>query len=125
MNDLVATLGIANLSKSQVSERAKDLNSMVEDFCTRPLDFGPYYYFSCHALTMKVRGRRTRGHNECVASNRCQQLRLPGTVRHARSSTTESAAPGTGFFRDVKVRGLADVYLVTSIAYLGIQAAGA
>lgn len=28
---------------------------MVEDFCTRPLDFGPYYYLSCDALTMKVR----------------------------------------------------------------------
>ncbi|MFR9858201.1 transposase, partial [Corynebacterium striatum] len=32
MNDLVATLGITNLSKSQVSEMAKDLDSMVEDF---------------------------------------------------------------------------------------------
>ncbi|CAM3953733.1 Transposase, Mutator family [Corynebacterium belfantii] len=54
MNDLVATLGIANLSKSQVSEIAKDLDSMVEDFYTRPLDSGPYYYLSCDALTMKV-----------------------------------------------------------------------
>lgn len=56
MNDLVATLGITNLSKSQVSERAKDLDSMVEDFCTRPLDFGPYYYLSCDALTMNIDG---------------------------------------------------------------------
>jgi len=43
MNALVATLGITNLSKSQVSEMAKDLDSMVEDFRTRPLDSGPYY----------------------------------------------------------------------------------
>lgn len=28
---------------------------MVEDFCTRPLDSGPYYYLSCDAMTMKVR----------------------------------------------------------------------
>lgn len=55
MNGLVATLGIANLSKSQISEIAKDLDSMVEDFCTQLLDFGPYYYLSCDALTMKVR----------------------------------------------------------------------
>ncbi|KQB83885.1 Transposase, Mutator family [Corynebacterium oculi] len=54
INDLVATLGITNLSKSQVSEMAKDLDSMVEDFHTRPLDSGPYYYLSCDALTMKV-----------------------------------------------------------------------
>ena len=37
MNDLVASLGINNLSKSQVSEMAKDLDLMVEDFRTRPL----------------------------------------------------------------------------------------
>jgi transposase-like protein len=32
MNDLVASLGINNLSKSQVSDMAKDLDQMVEDF---------------------------------------------------------------------------------------------
>lgn len=42
MNDLVASLGITNLSKSQVSEMAKELDYMVEDFRTRPLDTGPY-----------------------------------------------------------------------------------
>lgn len=39
MNDLVATLNITNLSKSQVSDMAKELDAMVEDFRTRPLDF--------------------------------------------------------------------------------------
>ena len=34
---------------------AKDLDSMVEDFRTRPLDFGLNYYLSCDALTMKLR----------------------------------------------------------------------
>ena len=38
MNDLVATLGMNNLSKSQVSNMAKDLDQMVEDFRTRLLD---------------------------------------------------------------------------------------
>lgn len=51
MNDLVASLGITNLSKSQVSQMAKDLDSMVEEFRTRPLDTGPYLYVSCDALT--------------------------------------------------------------------------
>ncbi|MBA4504956.1 transposase, partial [Corynebacterium sanguinis] len=55
MNDLVATLGVNNLSKSQVSDMAKDLDVMVEEFRTRPLDTGPYLYVSCDALTMKVR----------------------------------------------------------------------
>lgn len=36
-------------------------------------------------------------------------------------STSESVASWTGFFRDLKARGLNDVYLVTSDAHLGIQ----
>lgn len=38
MNDLVATLGINNVSKSHVSCMAKELDAMVDDFRTRPLD---------------------------------------------------------------------------------------
>jgi len=30
---------------------AKDLDSMVEECRTRPLDTGPYLYVSCDALT--------------------------------------------------------------------------
>jgi len=41
---LVETLGIASLSKSQVSEMAKELDVMVEGFRNRPLDRGPYTY---------------------------------------------------------------------------------
>ena len=55
MDDLVASLGINNPSKSQVSVITKDLDLMVEDFRTRPLGTGPYLYVSCDALTMKVR----------------------------------------------------------------------
>ncbi len=52
---LVETLGITTLSKSQVSELAKDLDEMVADFRGRPLDAGPYTYVWADALTMKVR----------------------------------------------------------------------
>lgn len=41
MNDLVATLGMTNVSKSQVSDMAKELDLMVDDLRTRPLDTGP------------------------------------------------------------------------------------
>ena len=40
MEKLVATLGIDRLSKSQVSQMAKDLDVQVEAFRTRPLDAG-------------------------------------------------------------------------------------
>ena len=40
MNDLVATLGISNMSKSQVSRMSEELDEMVADFKNRPLDPG-------------------------------------------------------------------------------------
>ena len=49
------TPGIASLSRSQVSELAKELDEMVTDFRNRPLDAGPYTYVWADALTMKVR----------------------------------------------------------------------
>ena len=55
MDQLVQSLGITGLSKSQVSEMAKDLDEHVADFRTRPLDAGPYTFVAADALTMKVR----------------------------------------------------------------------
>jgi putative transposase len=42
VEDLVETLGIEGLSKSQVSRMAKSLDDDVEAFRHRPLDGGPY-----------------------------------------------------------------------------------
>lgn len=120
MNDLVATLGINNLSKSQVSEMAKDLDQMVEDFRTRPLDTGPYLYVSCDALTMKVRegGRVVKTSVLLATGVNAEGYR---ELLGMQVATSESVASWTGFFRDLKARGLHDVYLVTSDAHLGIQ----
>lgn len=52
---LVRTLGIERISKSRVSEMAKELDHQVEAFRTRPLDGGPYTYVWLDALTQKVR----------------------------------------------------------------------
>ena len=122
MNDLVATLGINNLSKSQVSDMAKELDEMVADFRARPLDSGPYYYLSCDALTMKVReGGRVVKTSVLIATgvNRDGYRELLGM----QVATSESVESWTGFFQDLKARGLGEVYLVTSDAHLGIQAA--
>ena len=122
MNDLVATLGINNLSKSQVSDMAKELDTMVEEFRTRPLDSGPYYYLSCDALTMKVReGGRVVKTSVLIATgvNNDGYRELLGM----QVATSESVESWTGFFQDLKARGLGEVYLVTSDAHLGIQAA--
>jgi hypothetical protein len=55
MEKLVETLGITRLSKSQVSEMAKDLDEQVEAFRTQPLDGGPYTLVAADALVLKVR----------------------------------------------------------------------
>jgi transposase, mutator family len=122
MNDLVATLGINNLSKSQVSQIAKELDDMVDDFRTRRLDQGPYHFVSCDALTMKVReGGRVVKTSVLLATgvNADGYRELLGM----QVATAESTASWTGFFRDLIARGLTGVFLVTSDAHLGIQAA--
>jgi putative transposase len=120
MNDLVASLGITNLSKSQVSDMAKDLDIMVEDFRHRPLDGGPYLYVSCDALTMKVRegGRVVKTSVLLACGVNVEGYR---ELLGMQVATAESVASWTGFFRDLKARGLDQVYLVTSDAHLGIQ----
>ncbi|MEW6909950.1 IS256 family transposase [Trueperella pyogenes] len=122
MNDLVATLGINNLSKSQVSQMAKELDTMVEEFRTRPLDQGPYYYLSCDALTMKVRegGRVVKTSVLLATGVNAEGYR---ELLGMRVATAESVASWTGFFRDLLARGLTGVYLVTSDVHLGIQTA--
>src|SRR5216110_105161 len=55
MEKLVESLGITRLSKSQVSRMAADLDELVTQFRTRPLDAGPYTFVAADALTMKVR----------------------------------------------------------------------
>src|SRR6476659_6790001 len=55
MDRLVETLGITSLSKSQVSVMAKELDTAVEAFRTRPLDAGPYTFVAADALVLKVR----------------------------------------------------------------------
>src|SRR5829696_2791064 len=57
---LVEQLGVARLSKSEVSEMAKHLDAQVEAWRTRALDTGPYTVVWLDALTIKARqGGRT------------------------------------------------------------------
>jgi transposase-like protein len=53
MDKLVQSLGITGLSKSQVSEMAKDLDEHVEQFRTRRLDdAGPFTFVAADALVL-------------------------------------------------------------------------
>jgi len=60
VEDLVQTLGITRLSKSQVSELAKSLDPLVASFWERPLDGRPYSYVWLDALALRCREGRLR-----------------------------------------------------------------
>ena len=82
---------------------AKDLDCMVEDFSTRPLDTGSYLYVSCDALTIKVRegGRVVKTSVLLATGVNAEGYR---ELLGMQVATSESASSWTGFFRDLKAQ---------------------
>jgi putative transposase len=122
MEKLVESLGITRLSRSQVSEMAKDLDAQVEAFRTRPLDAGPYTFLAADALVLKVReGGRVVGVHALVATG----VNTDGhrEILGLQVTSAEDGAGWLGFFRDLTARGLTGVRLVTSDAHAGLTAA--
>ena len=122
MEKLVETLGIARLSKSQVSEMARDLDAQVEAFRTRPLDAGPYTFVAADALVLKVRegGRTVNVHALLATGVNAEGYR---EILGLHVTSAEDGAGWLGFFRDLTARGLSGVALVTSDAHRGLTEA--
>src|SRR5215469_1924777 len=122
MEKLVETLGITRLSKSQVSEMAKDLDGQVEAFRTRPLDAGPYTFVAADALVLKVReaGRTVNVHALLATGVNADGYR---EILGLHVTSAEDGAGWLGFFRDLTARGLSGVALVTSDAHRGLTEA--
>ena len=123
MDKLVQSLGITTLSKSQVSEMAKDLDGQVEEFRTRSLaDAGPFTFVAADALVLKVReGGRVVPVHALVATG----VDADGhrQILGIQVTTSEDGAGWLAFFRDLVARGLSGVRLVTSDAHAGLVAA--
>jgi putative transposase len=123
MDKLVQSLGITGLSKSQVSEMAKDLDAHVDEFRTRRLDdAGPFTFVAADALVLKVReGGRVVGVHALVATG----INADGhrEILGLHVTTSEDGAGWLGFFRDLVARGLSGVKLVTSDAHTGLVTA--
>jgi putative transposase len=116
---LVRQLGIERISKSRVSEMAKELDGAVEAFRSRPLDAGPYTYVWLDALTQKVRedGRIANVAMVVATGVNAQGAReILGLDLH----TSEDGAGWTAFLRGLVARGLAGVRLVISDAHPGL-----
>jgi len=106
MDKLVQSLGITTLSKSQVSEMAKDLDGHVEQFRTRTLsDAGSFTFLAADALVLKVReGGRVVGVHALVATG----VNADGhrEILGLHVTTAEDGAGWLAFFRDLVARGL-------------------
>src|ERR671934_2455884 len=122
---LVEQLGVASLSKAQVSEMAAYLDAQVEAFRSRPLDTGPYTFVWLDALAIKVRegGRTVNVHTLiAVGVNADGQREVLGLD----VASDEDGAGWLAFLRSLSARGLGGVRLVISDAHRGlVQAIGA
>jgi putative transposase len=122
MEKLVEALGITRLSRSQVSVMAAELDTVVEQFRTRPLDAGPYTFLAADALVLKVReGGRVVGVHALIATG----VNADGhrEILGLQISSAEDGAGWLQFFRDLTARGLSGVRLVTSDAHAGLTTA--
>jgi putative transposase len=122
MERLVESLGITRLSKSQVSDMARELDGHVADFRHRPLDQGPYTFVAADALVLKVReGGRVANVHALVATG----VNADGhrEILGLQVTSAEDGAGWLAFFRDLTARGLTGVQLVTSDAHAGLVTA--
>jgi transposase-like protein len=119
VDGLVRTLGIEHISKSRVSEMAKELDEKVEAFRNRPLDGAPYTYVWIDALALKVReAGRIQSTAALVATGvnaaGCREILGLDVV------TSEDGAGWLAFCRGLVARGLSGVRLVISDAHPGL-----
>jgi putative transposase len=119
VDKLVEALGIAGISKSQVSRTARVLDVEVEVFRSRPLDAGPYTYVWMDALTQQV---REGGRVVQVAVVIADRVNADGQreILGLDLVTTEDGAGWLSFLRSLVARGLYGVKLVVSDAHQGL-----
>ena len=118
-DELVQSLGVTGLSKSQVSVIAKDIDAQFTDSWTRPLDVGPYTFLAADALMMKVR-EGGRVVNVAVKVATAVNADASREFLGAQVATAKSGAGWLAFFRDLVTRGLSGVKLMTSDAHASL-----
>ncbi len=122
VDDLVKTLGITGISKSQVSRLCEELDEEVARFRDRPLD-GPYPYVWVDATYVKA---RQDGRVVSVAVVIAMGVNGRSGEREVLGldvGPSEDGAFWGSFLRSLVARGLCGVRLVTSDAHRGLKGA--
>lgn len=122
VDDLVQSMGIQGISKSQVSEMAKTLDTQVAAFRNRKLDTGPYAYVWIDALTQRCR-ENGRIVNVVVAIASAVNSDGRREILGVDVFTSEDGAAWTSFLRGLVARGLSGVKLVISDSHEGLKKA--
>jgi len=119
VEDLVQALGIEKLSKSQVSQLAKDLDAGVKSFRERPLE-DRFKYLWLDALVQKCREGGRIVNVACLVAvgvNEDGRREILGLD----VVTGEDGAGWLAFLRGLRARGLKGVELVISDAHPGLK----
>jgi transposase-like protein len=122
VEDVAAQMGVTELSKSQVSRMAGELDELVAAWRTRPLESGPYPLMWIDAVAVKLgEGGRVVATSVLVATavNADGHREILGLAL----GSAEDGPTWTAFLCDLVARGLHGVKLVTSDAHGGIQQA--
>jgi putative transposase len=121
VDELVQALGLAGISKSQVSRICRELDAEVDRFRTRRLD-GPYPYVWLDATFLKV---RQTGKVVSMAVVIAIGVRASGEreVLGLDVGPSEDGAFWLQFLRSLVARGLSGVHLVISDAHQGLKGA--
>ena len=122
VDELVRTLGLHGISKSQVSRVCQALDAEVERFRTRRLDNGPYPYLWLDATFLKV-----REHGRVIAQAVVIAIAVNATgqreVLGVDVGPSEDGAFWLSFLRGLVARGLHGVRLAISDAHEGLKSA--
>jgi transposase-like protein len=119
---LVQSMGLVGISKSQVSRMAQELDALVDDFLSRPLQNGPYTYLWLDALSMRVR-EQGRVVNMSVAIATATGSDGRRELLGLDVMTGETGAGWLSFLRGLLARGLSGVVLAISDAHVGLREA--
>ena len=121
VREIVSKFGLENISASEVSRIAKELDEKVKEFLERPIEEEIRYLFM-DASYFKVRsdGRYVNKALLTVTGIREDGYR---EILGAKVANSEDEAIWESFFEELKVRGLKGVQLVISDGHKGIQKA--
>ena len=121
VDDLVQSLGMSGISKSQVSKLCEEIDVRVNDFLDRPIT-GEWPYLWLDATYLKV---RQGGRIVSVAVIIATAVNTDGRreILGLGIGPSEAAVFWGDFLRTLKKRGLAGVKLVISDSHEGLKAA--